>query len=176
MSESNLSRAVALKALSAEVAARVQAGEDPNAIGAELLAAGIPPEAIDHALATYTSQVPARRGRALLATALCVVMLVGLPLAGAAGGVWAALALVVASHEPEPKPNLEAAEREVRCGNFAIAKLFSDSVITLVFGTVGLLAGAGLGLALTFPVNHMLSAWAMRDSERAPLTAPAPRN
>ena len=102
MALNELSRAIALKALVVDVAARIQRGERPDAIRAELLADDIPPEVVDHVFAVCEDARPISRKRTVLAAVLSALLLIGLPLAGAVGGVWAAVAL--APHAPNPDP------------------------------------------------------------------------
>jgi hypothetical protein len=92
MAVNDLARAVALKALEADVAARLCLGEGPEAIRADLLEQGFPPEIVDHVFAACERSRPVSRTRTLVAAGLVALLLIGLPTAGAVCGVWAAVA------------------------------------------------------------------------------------
>lgn len=167
MSLSELSRAVAMKALAGDVAVRLQSGEKPDAIRAQLLADGIPPEVIDQVLLECESVRPtAGRKRAVFAAVLSAALLIGLPLAGGITGAWLAGSLALRHKPADAAPKLDAqeaelaakAEKELRGegdGNLA------DSLYATVFGFVGFLLGSGLGLAVAFPAVRALSDWSV---------------
>ena len=150
---SELSRAVAMKALAADVAARLQSGEKPDAIRAQLLAEGYPPEVVDHVFATC--EYPQARGgnRTVLALVVSAVLLLALPLVGATGGAWAATALTTPA--PEQEPNQETIEREIRSEK-------PGPGLGILFATsVGMLLGGGTGLALALLAAKTLSEWSI---------------
>jgi hypothetical protein len=167
MSLSELSRAVAMKALAGDVAARIQSGEKPDAIRAQLLADGIPPEVVEHVFAECEfARPPAGRKRTVFAAVLSVALLLGLPLAGGIAGAWTAGSLALRHKPDEATPKLDAQEAEIAAkaekelrgeGDANLA----DSLFATVFGFVGFLLGAGVGLAVAFPAVRALSEWSI---------------
>jgi hypothetical protein len=154
MAVNELSRAVALKALAADVAARIRLGEKPAAIRKELLAEGYPPEVLDHVFSECESVKLPGRKRTVLAAVLSAVLLLGLPTAGAIcggfGAVWAVF----------PKHQAEQEELERTCGMKWLADLTAEGLA----GLVGVAGGFGLGLAVALPVVKALSAWSIDGS------------
>jgi hypothetical protein len=157
MADENLSRAVALKALAADVAARLQRGENPAAIRTELLADGIPPEVVDHVFTVCESTHPTtNRKRTLLAATLSAVLVIVLPFAGAVIGAWAGFWWTAT-----PAPDPEGVERQgERVPDAAIENLVASTIV----GFVGLAIGLGVGLAVALPAASALSAWSIRGS------------
>jgi hypothetical protein len=161
MADENLQRAVAIQALVGEVTARLQEGESAASIRADLLAEGIPPEVIDHAFAMSEGAHPQRRWRTILAFSLSVVLLLGLPLAGAVGVAWVAVELTAPpAPPPQPEPNPEVLEREVQRGNPAAR----DLVVSILAIIGGFFVGGALGVALALPMVRTLSEWSMQDA------------
>jgi hypothetical protein len=161
MSVNDLSRAIAMKALAADVAARLKLGEKPNAIRAELLAEGYPPEVVDHVFSVCENARPKGRRRTVIAATLSALLFLALPVAGAVGGAWAAVALAKPAAEPRPDPDPDALVREARRDNFEPMGEFAKSTAA---GLVGLLVGAGIGVALAFAAANTLSAWSAEGS------------
>jgi hypothetical protein len=137
MSENPLSRSVALKALAAEVAARLERGEQPGAICAALLAEGFPPEVIDQVFEVCERQRPVTRQRAVLAAILAASLLLGLPPAGAIGGVWAAVTL--RDSHADPEPDTPDVHHPHQCGLSVVGPIVGGF---LVGGLLGLTAAA----------------------------------
>jgi hypothetical protein len=170
MSLNELSRAVAMKALAADVAARLENGERPGAIRAQLLAEGYPPEVVEHVFAEceFARPVPGRK-RTVFAAVLSAALLLGLPLAGGFAGAWAAGSLALRHKPDDAAPKLNAQEAEIAAtaekelrgeGDANLA----DSLYAIVFGFVGFLLGSGLGLAAAFPAVRALSEWSIDSS------------
>jgi hypothetical protein len=150
------SRAVALKALAADVAARLKLGESPEAIRADLLKEGYKPEVIEPIIAAGAAARRVGRTRTAVAFGLSAVLMIGLPLAGAFGGAWIAIETALAKELPPvqdgdaPKP----ADAELR----PVVDRLSDFPVAAL---VGMAVGGGIGLAVAFPIVKALSSWSM---------------
>jgi len=97
-----------------------------------------------------------------IAAVLSVMLLIGLPLAGAVGGAWSAFTL--ATPEPEPEPAIE--EGEQRCGMWWITRLIDSISTGIVMGLVvvgGGVAGLTAGVVIALPAVNGLSEWSARD-------------
>jgi hypothetical protein len=92
MAESLPSPRVAVKALAAEIARRIQKGEKPTTIRAELLAGGLAPELVDPILA-QCMPLAASHWRSTVAAIVSAVIIFVCGGAGLAGGVWCAVLL-----------------------------------------------------------------------------------
>jgi hypothetical protein len=177
MALNELSRAVALKALGADVAARLRLGEKPEVIRAALLAEGYPPEVIDHVFSECESSRPIGRRRTVIAAVLSAILLLGLPLAGGFGAAWVASnawgdyvenrSTPAADVPPEVADQRQEAahldENKLRSGG-GLAEGFSVVLITILVGPGAFIVGFGLGLALALPAVRALSAWSIDGS------------
>jgi hypothetical protein len=152
----DLSRAVALKALAADVGARLRLGERPAAVRADLLNEGFPSELIDHAFAACERARPVGRRRTVLAAVVAGGLMIGLPLLGTLGGTWAAITLVVPAHESERHEDVGETKARV-CG-------LEPGVAFVVFVPLGALTGFAAGLGLAFPAVKALSAWSIDET------------
>jgi hypothetical protein len=95
--------------------------------------------------------------RAVIAGVLSVILLIGLPLAGAVGGAYAVVVLA----EPEPEP--EAADGERRCGMWWLTQL-ADGIGTAIAGLAAMGVGLAVGMAVALPTVNILSEWSAEGS------------
>jgi hypothetical protein len=163
MAMNELSRAVALKALAADVSARLRLGEKPDAIRAELLAEGYPPEVIDHVFAECEATRPTGRKRTIFAAILSAVLMLGLPLVGGIGGAWGTGALF--THESPPELIDRAPDQVPELDEHLKAEARGTGgpgALLMVF--VGGALGFGLGLAVAFLAVGALSTWSLDSS------------
>lgn len=92
--------------------------------------------------------------KTVIAGVLSVVLLVGLPLAGAAGGGYAVYALTGQTDEPAP----DEADGERRCGMWGVLQLFT-SIGTGLVGLAAAGVGLAVGVAVALPAVKVLSEW-----------------
>jgi hypothetical protein len=90
--------------------------------------------------------------RTFIATCASAVLLLGLPLAGAISGAWAAVALTCPEHAPEPDPD-SAGNKQ--CGMAVYGLILGDIGMVLA----GLAIGLAAGVAVALPAVNIISVW-----------------
>jgi hypothetical protein len=90
--------------------------------------------------------------RTFIATSASAVLLFGLPLAGAAGGAWGAVALTFPEHTTEPDPKTAGNKQ---CGMAVYGLILGD--IGMVLG--GFAIGLAAGVAVALPAVNIISEW-----------------
>src|SRR5688500_13986585 len=98
------------------------------------------------------------RARTVFATVLSGVLLIGLPLAGAAVGVWAASEVTT----PKPAAETDEPQSERRCGMYGLMAGIEGMFLTVVTAILGVALGAGVGVVLAFQAVNTLSEWSVQ--------------